>query len=110
MKKIEAIVKVQKLDDVLEALEEIQVSGLTICEVKGIGHDTGVKEIYRGAEIDVKLLSRAKIEIVESDETKIKQIIDVILQSAKTNSSGDGRIFVYDIEDGYRIHNGEKLK
>ena len=110
MKKIEAIIKIHKLDDVLEGLSKLNVAGLTICEVKGMGRDIGVKEIYRGAQIDVKQISRIKLEIIESDEAKIEAIINTILDNASSNTTGDGRIFVYDVQKGYKIHTKELIK
>lgn len=107
MKKIEAIIKPFKLDEVKEALQEIGLQGITVTEAKGFGRQKGHTELYRGAEYVVDFLPKAKIEIVISDDMADKAI-EVIQTSAKTGRIGDGKIFVYSIEDAIRIRTGEK--
>ena len=107
MKKIEAIIKPFKLDDVKEALNEIGIQGMTITEVKGYGRQKGHKEIYRGAEYVVDFIPKIKIEIVaESD--RADQVVDKIREAANTGKIGDGKIFIFPIEEIVRIRTGEK--
>jgi nitrogen regulatory protein PII len=106
MKKIEAIVKPFKLDDVKEALNEIGIQGMTISEVKGYGRQKGHKEIYRGAEYVVDFIPKVKIEIiVESDWTD--KVIETIKTAAYTGKLGDGKIFVFPVEQAIRVRTGE---
>ncbi|MEM7620436.1 MAG: P-II family nitrogen regulator [Pseudomonadota bacterium] len=107
MKKIEAIIKPFKLDEVKEALQEIGIQGITVTEAKGFGRQKGHTELYRGAEYVVDFLPKAKIEIVISDDVANKAI-EVIQNAAKTGRIGDGKIFIYSIEDAIRIRTGEK--
>ena len=107
MKKIEAIVKPFKLDDVKESLKEIGVQGLTVTEVKGFGRQKGHTELYRGAEYVIDFLPKIKLEIVVSDEM-VSKVIDAILDSAKTGKIGDGKIFVLPMEEVIRIRTGER--
>ncbi len=107
MKKIEAILKPFKLDDVKKALSEISVEGMTVTEVKGFGRQKGHTELYRGAEYTVDFLPKIKMEVVTSDELASK-VVDTILGAAKTDSIGDGKIFVTTIEEAVRIRTGEK--
>lgn len=107
MKKIEAIIKPFKLDEVKEALQEIGLQGITVTEAKGFGRQKGHTELYRGAEYVVDFLPKAKIEIVISDDMADKAV-DVIQNAAKTGRIGDGKIFIYSIEDAIRIRTGEK--
>jgi nitrogen regulatory protein P-II 1 len=107
MKKIEAIVKPFKLDDVKEAINEIGIQGMTISEVKGYGRQKGHKEIYRGAEYVVDFIPKVKIEVVV-DDAKADQVVDKIIEAAKTGKIGDGKIFVYPVEEAIRIRTGEK--
>jgi len=107
MKKIEAIIKPFKLDDVKDALVDIDITGMTITEVKGYGRQHGHNELYRGAEYVVDFIPKIKIEIIANDEF-VEQIIDTITQIAKTGKIGDGKIFVLPIEDAIRIRTGEK--
>ena len=107
MKKIEAVIKPFKLDEVKEALNEIGVQGMTVTEVKGFGRQKGHTELYRGAEYVVDFIPKIKIEIVTSDELAIK-VVDAIEKSAKTGKIGDGKIFIYSIEDVIRIRTGER--
>ncbi|MBI2312482.1 MAG: P-II family nitrogen regulator [Betaproteobacteria bacterium] len=106
MKKIEAIIKPFKLDEVREALSEIGVSGLTVTEVKGFGRQKGHTELYRGAEYVVDFLPKVKIEIVIPNEL-VDRSIDAIVKAARTGKIGDGKIFVTAVEQVVRIRTGE---
>jgi nitrogen regulatory protein P-II 1 len=107
MKKIEAIIKPFKLDDVKEALSGLGIRGMTITQVQGFGRQKGHKEIYRGAEYVVDFLPKIKIEIVvDSDMTN--KVVDCILKAAKTGEIGDGKIFVSQVEEALRIRTGER--
>ena len=106
MKKIEAIIKPFKLDEVREALSDIGVSGLTVTEVKGFGRQKGHTELYRGAEYVVDFLPKVKIEIVIADDL-VDTAIDSIIKAAHTGKIGDGKIFVSNIEQVVRIRTGE---
>jgi nitrogen regulatory protein P-II 1 len=106
MKKIEAVIKPFKLDDVKEALNEIGIQGMTISEVKGYGRQKGHKEIYRGAEYVVDFIPKIKIEIVvEAD--RVQQVVSCIRESANTGKIGDGKIFVIPVEEALRVRTGE---
>ena len=107
MKKIEAIVKPFKLDEVREALSEIGVTGLTVTEVKGFGRQKGHTELYRGAEYVVDFLPKVKIEVVCEDSV-LERAVEAIINSARTGRIGDGKIFVSSIEDVIRIRTGER--
>lgn len=107
MKKIEAIVKPFKLDDVVEALSEIGVEGVSVTEIRGFGRQKGRTEIYKGAEYVVDFLPKTKIEIVINDEL-VDQAIEAITQAAKTGKIGDGKIFVSPVEAVIRIRTGER--
>ena len=107
MKKIEAIVKPFKLDEVKEALHEIGLQGMTVTEAKGFGRQKGHTELYRGAEYVVDFLPKVKIEIVIEDSLA-ERAIEAIQQAANTDRIGDGKIFVTDIEEAIRIRTGEK--
>jgi nitrogen regulatory protein P-II 1 len=107
MKKIEAIVKPFKLDEVREALSELGVTGLTVTEVKGFGRQKGHTELYRGAEYVVDFLPKVKLDIIVSDE-QVSQVVEAIQRAAKTGRIGDGKIFVLPIEDVVRIRTGER--
>ncbi len=109
MKKIEAIIKPFKLDDVKEALNGVGIQGMTISEVKGYGRQKGHKEIYRGAEYVVDFIPKMKIEIVVNTE-RTDQIIETIKKSAFTGKIGDGKIFIFNVEDAVRVRTGEKGK
>ncbi|WP_138380167.1 P-II family nitrogen regulator [Luteithermobacter gelatinilyticus] len=106
MKKIEAIIKPFKLDEVKEALHEIGLTGITVTEAKGFGRQKGHTELYRGAEYVVDFLPKVKIEIVLSDDL-LERALEAIQQAAKTGRIGDGKIFVSDIEQAIRIRTGE---
>ncbi|MCK9381112.1 MAG: P-II family nitrogen regulator [Sulfuritalea sp.] len=106
MKKIEAIIKPFKLDEVREALSEVGVTGLTVTEVKGFGRQKGHTELYRGAEYVVDFLPKIKIEIVVADDT-VESAIEAIIKAARTGKIGDGKIFVTAVEQVVRIRTGE---
>jgi len=106
MKKIEAIIKPFKLDEVKEALQEIGLQGITVTEAKGFGRQKGQTELYRGAEYVVDFLPKVKVEIVLGDDM-VEKAVDAILNSAKTGRIGDGKIFVSSVEDAVRIRTGE---
>jgi nitrogen regulatory protein P-II 1 len=106
MKKIEAVIKPFKLDDVKEALNEIGVTGMTISEVKGFGRQRGHKELYRGAEYQVDFVPKIQIGVVV-DEEMSDRVIAVIKEQAKTGKIGDGKIFVSSLEEAIRIRTGE---
>ena len=108
MKKIEAIIKPFKLDDVKEALIEAGIEGMTISEVKGYGRQQGHSELYRGAEYVVEFIPKVKIEIVVSSQEFADKAIEAIMQSAKTGKIGDGKIFVSDISKTIRIRTEEE--
>ena len=109
MKKIEAIVKPFKLDDVKEALNEIGIQGMTISDVKGYGRQKGHKEIYRGAEYVVDFIPKIKIEIVIEDD-RAEDVIRAIQNAANTGKIGDGKIFVLSVEEAVRVRTGERGK
>lgn len=106
MKKIEAIVKPFKLDDIREALADQGITGMTVTEVKGFGRQKGHTELYRGAEYMVDFLPKVKIEIIVQDEI-VEMCIETIMKTAQTGKIGDGKIFVYDVEQVIRIRTGE---
>ena len=107
MKKVEAIVKPFKLDEVKDALNEIGVQGMTVTEVKGFGRQKGHTELYRGAEYVVDFIPKIKIEIVISDGLT-EQVVSTIEKVAKTGKIGDGKIFVYSVDEAIRIRTGER--
>jgi nitrogen regulatory protein P-II 1 len=109
MKKIEAIIKPFKLDDVKEALNEIGIQGMTISEVKGYGRQKGHKEIYRGAEYVVDFIPKVKIEIIVDSE-RAEEVVGAIKNAANTGKIGDGKIFVFNVEEVIRVRTGEKGK
>jgi nitrogen regulatory protein P-II 1 len=106
MKKIEAIIKPFKLDEVREALSDVGVTGLTVTEVKGFGRQKGHTELYRGAEYVVDFLPKIKIEIVINSD-QVEQTIEAIIKAARTGKIGDGKIFVFPVEQVVRIRTGE---
>lgn len=106
MKKIEAIIKPFKLDEVKDALNEMGITGMTISEVKGYGRQKGHKEIYRGAEYQVDFIPKVRIDVIV-DEARVDQVIATITQMAKTGKIGDGKIFVMPVEQVTRIRTGE---
>lgn len=106
MKKVEAIIKPFKLEEVKEALAGVGIQGLTVTEVKGFGRQKGHKELYRGAEYVVEFLPKVKLDIIVSDD-KLKDVVESIVKAASTGRIGDGKIFVSPIEDAVRIRTGE---
>ncbi|MER2490417.1 P-II family nitrogen regulator [Catenovulum sediminis] len=107
MKKITAIIKPHKLDEVRSALSEIDVKGMTVCEVKGFGRQKGHVELYRGSEYTVDFVLKTKLEIVV-DSDRVDTVIDTIINAARTNKIGDGKIFVSDVIQTVRIRTGEQ--
>jgi nitrogen regulatory protein P-II 1 len=106
MKKIEAIIRPFRIDDVREALAEIGVKGMTLTEVKGYGRQKGHTELYLGSEYQIDFLPKIKLEVVVSDNLADK-VVDTIIKAAKTGQVGDGKIFVYDVQDAVRVRTGE---
>ena len=106
MKKIEAIIKPFKLDDVREALTDIGITGMTVTEVKGFGRQKGHTEVYRGAEYAVDFLPKIKMELVLRDD-QVDQAVDVIIETARSGKIGDGKIFILPVEEVIRIRTGE---
>lgn len=107
MKKIEAIIKPFKLDDVIAGLSEAGiVCGMTVTEVRGFGRQKGFVEVYRGREYEIRLLPKIKIEMVLSDEL-VEKAVNVIMEKAKTGEVGDGKVFVYSLENAIRIRTGQ---
>jgi nitrogen regulatory protein P-II 1 len=106
MKKIEAIIRPYKLDDVREALNAIGIRGITVTEIKGYGRQKGHTELYRGSEYKIEFLPKVKLEIVAND-AMAEQIISTIIHSSKTGEVGDGKIFISDVEDVIRIRTEE---
>ena len=107
MKKVEAIIKPFKLDEVKEALQDIGIQGLSVLEAKGFGRQKGHTELYRGAEYVVDFLPKVKIEVVV-DDALVEQVTDAIISAAKTGKIGDGKIFVTNVEHAVRIRTGEE--
>ena len=107
MKKIEAIIKPFKLDDVREALTDVGITGMTVSEVKGFGRQKGHTEIYRGAEYAVDFLPKVKLELVVSD-VDVDRAVEVIVETARSGKIGDGKIFVLPVEEAIRIRTGER--
>ena len=107
MKKIEAIIKPFKLEDVKEALKDIGVQGLTVTEVKGFGRQKGHTELYRGAEYVIDFLPKIKLEIVVPED-QVAKVVESITESAKTGKIGDGKIFIFPMDEVIRIRTGER--
>lgn len=107
MKKIEAIIKPFKLEEVKEALTEAGIHGMTVSEVKGFGRQKGHTEIYRGSEYTVDFLPKVKLEIVVDDDDAGK-VVDTVVKAASTNKIGDGKVFVSNVEDAVRIRTGDR--
>src|SRR4051794_17959576 len=107
MKKIEAIIKPFKLNEVKDALSEVGVAGMTVSEVKGFGRQKGHTEIYRGSEYTVDFLPKVKIEIVLAD-AQVPTAVEAIIKAARTGKIGDGKVFVYDMQNAYRIRTEEQ--
>ena len=106
MKKIEAIIQPFKLEPVKEALHSLSVQGMTVTEVKGFGRQKGLREVYRGMEYQVDFLPKVKIEIVAPDD-KAQAIVETVMKAARTGRIGDGKIFVYPVDEVIRIRTGE---
>jgi nitrogen regulatory protein PII len=109
MKKIEAIIKPFKLDEMKKALSEIGITGMTVLEVKGFGRQKGHTEIYRGAEYVVDFIPKVKVEVAVPAES-VPAVVERIVTAARTGKIGDGKIFVYDLEDVVRIRTGDRGK
>ena len=109
MKKIEAIIKPFKLDEVKDSLNAVGIQGMTVTEVKGFGRQKGHTEVYRGAEYKIDFLPKVKIELITTDEI-VPQVIETIERSAKTGKIGDGKIFVSSVDEVIRIRTGERGK
>jgi nitrogen regulatory protein P-II 1 len=107
MKKVEAIIRPGKLEEIKESLNKFNVHGLTISQVMGCGLQKGRKEFYRGTEVTLNLLPKIKIEIITKDEL-VEDIINLIVKEAKTGEVGDGKIFIYNVEDVVRIRTSER--
>ncbi len=107
MKRIEAIIQPHKLDDVREALKAIGVDGMTIYDVRGHGRQKGHKEVYRGHEYEVDLLPKSKIEIVIASD-RVEETVNAIVEAARTGKIGDGKVFIYPIEEAIRIRSNER--
>ena len=107
MKKIVAIVRSERLEEIKDALFAIDVKGITVTQVLGAGNQKGYKEFYRGVEVNINLLQKTKIEIVTHDE-KAEEVIKVIAENARTGEIGDGKIFIYNVENVIRIRTGEQ--
>ena len=107
MKKIEAIIKPHKLDEVKTALTQVGIQGMTVSEVRGFGRQKGHKEQYRGAEYTVDLVPKVKIEVVVSDQA-VTAAVEAIVRAARTGEIGDGKVFVYNLDSALRIRTGEK--
>jgi nitrogen regulatory protein P-II 1 len=107
MKKIEAIIRPSRLDEVKDALTSAGASGMTVTEVKGFGRQKGHKELYRGAEYVVDFLPKLKIEVVVAEEI-VARVIDAIERSARTGKVGDGKLFVYEVAEAVRLRTGER--
>ena len=107
MKKIEAIIKHFKLDEVRDALNKIGIQGMTVTEVKGFGRQKGHMEVYRGVEYEVQFLPKVKIEVAVTKE-RLDDVLNAIQKGANTGEIGDGKIFIYDLQDVIRIRTGER--
>ncbi|RME69744.1 MAG: P-II family nitrogen regulator [Nitrospirae bacterium] len=107
MKMVAAVIKHYKLDDVRKALLDVGVQGMTVIEVKGFGRQKGHLEVYRGVKYEVQFLPKIKLEVAVPDE-KLEEVIEAIVSSARTGEIGDGKVFVYDLQEVVRIRTGEK--
>lgn len=106
MKKVEAIIRPFKLDEVKESISELGIQGMTVSEVKGFGRTGGKKEVYRGSAYVVDFVPKVKVEVVVPDAT-VRQVVDVVVNAARTGRIGDGKIFVYSVDEVVRIRTGE---
>jgi nitrogen regulatory protein P-II 1 len=107
VKKVEAIIKPFKLEEVKEALSNVGIKGLTVIEVKGFGRQKGHKELYRGAEYEIEFLPKVKLEVIVP-ESELENVVEAIVSSARTGRLGDGKVFVSPIEEVVRIRTGER--
>ena len=107
MKKVEAIIKPFKLEEVKEALANVGIKGLTVIEVKGFGRQKGHKELYRGAEYEIEFLPKVKLEVIVP-ESELENVVEAIVSSARTGRLGDGKVFVSPVEEVVRIRTGER--
>lgn len=107
MKKVEAIIKPFKLEEVKEALSNVGIKGLTVIEVKGFGRQKGHKELYRGAEYEIEFLPKVKLEVIVP-ESELENVVEAIVSSARTGRLGDGKVFVSPVEEVVRIRTGER--
>jgi len=107
MKMVAAVIKHFKLDDVRKALTDMGIQGMTVIEVKGFGRQKGHMEVYRGVEYEVKFLPKVKVEVVVPDDRE-RDVVNAIMNAARTGEIGDGKIFIYDLQDVIRIRTGEK--
>jgi len=107
MKKIEAIIRPSKLEEVKQALNAIDISGITISQVMGCGRQKGYTEVYRGSEVQINILPKIKLETVVADD-KAQQVVDTLMAAARNGEIGDGKIFITDIDDAVRIRTGER--
>lgn len=107
MKKIEAIIRPGKLDIIKDALFDLGIKGITVSNVLGAGNQKGYTQVYRGQEVLTKLLPKVKIEVITSDE-RVQDVVSIIINGAKTGEVGDGKIFIYNIEEAIRIRTGER--
>ncbi|MCS7201777.1 MAG: P-II family nitrogen regulator [Dictyoglomus sp.] len=107
MKKIECIIRPEKLEEVKEALNSIGIKGMTVTQVFGCGFQKGRTEFYRGVEVSINLLPKVKIEMVVPD-SEVEKVVDIVVNFARSGNIGDGKIFIYNIEDAIRIRTGER--
>ncbi|MBM3213822.1 P-II family nitrogen regulator [Candidatus Poribacteria bacterium] len=107
MKKVECIIRPFKLDDVKEALREAGVQGMTVGEVRGFGRQKGHTELYRGSEYTIEFIPKLRVEVV-IDDADLERVVEAVLQAASTGKIGDGKIFVYNVEEAIRIRTGER--
>lgn len=107
MKKIEAIIRPSRMEEVKDALNKIDINGITISQVMGCGRQKGLTEVYRGTQIDINVLPKVKFEIVVDDDV-VEKVISAIVEAARLGEIGDGKIFVYAVEDAIRIRTGER--
>ncbi|GAB6098722.1 P-II family nitrogen regulator [Halanaerocella petrolearia] len=107
MKKVECIIRPSKLEELIVAVEELGISGLNITQIAGYGKQKGKKEVYRGVEYEVKLKEKLKVELVVAED-EVDDLVDVIVETTRTDEVGDGKIFVYSIDEAVRIRTGER--
>lgn len=107
MKKIECIIRPEKLEEVKDALNQLGIKGMTVSQVMGCGLQKGKTEYYRGVEININLLPKIKLELIVKDN-EVDRIVDIIIKVARSGKIGDGKIFIYNVEDAVRIRTGEK--